>query len=83
GFEPTTYRLTAERSTTELLGNIKFYGVSRSAVNLYRFNSASLRTHFVGVQPHAPPLSRWETLSFATIISRLQEYNIKYLFICQ
>ena len=23
GFEPTTYRLTAERSTTELLGNIK------------------------------------------------------------
>ena len=23
GFEPTTYRLTAERSTTELPGNIK------------------------------------------------------------
>lgn len=23
GFEPTAYRLTAERSTTELLGNIK------------------------------------------------------------
>ena len=23
GFEPTTYRLTAERSTTELLGHIK------------------------------------------------------------
>ena len=25
GFEPTAYRLTAERSTTELLGNIKLF----------------------------------------------------------
>ena len=38
GFEPTTYRLTAERSTTELLGHIKF-GRAR-LVNLYRFNFA-------------------------------------------
>ena len=29
GFEPTAYRLTAERSTTELLGNIELYVVNK------------------------------------------------------
>lgn len=55
GFEPTAYRLTAERSTTELLGNIKFFVALGSQP--YRFNFVSLRTHFVGVQPRTPPLN--------------------------
>ena len=43
GFEPTTYRLTAERSTTELLGHI-LSCFSRSAVNLIGLIPLALHT---------------------------------------
>ena len=43
GFEPTAYRLTAERSTTELLGNIKLF-FERPAVNRYGLIPLTLHT---------------------------------------
>ena len=58
GLEPTTNRLTADRSTTELLRIEKGRKVNRGRVDLTRGKSEKSFSHFTSDTPHAMAMAK-------------------------
>ena len=87
GFEPTAYRLTAECSTTELLGNIIFTNFLNSQFFQLQLlcKSFYVNHHVLMTYIHfsLTKNKNWGKYETITLLGWLLLYNSKMFFVCQ